>query len=383
MKSRFFGIVVAFSSAISLLAQEGMPSSSQPSLMSNDPLSRAEARPSDSGGQVISLTGEIAAEDGAALQERMAVVLECSGSEHLRTMTDHSGSFDMTVRVGDSGTRIGESGQQSVSLQNWKECELYADAPGYQSERLRLFGSQGVGIVQVGTIWLHPLARKDGTPAISVISLAAPDKAKKAFEKGQEQEKKGKWAAARDYFKKAVEVYPRYALAWVELGRTQVQQNNFAEAQQAFHTATQQDPHYTEAYMQIAKVALHQNNWRELAEATGHIVELSPDSGPNYWFLNSAANLNLGEVSKAEKSATRAMRLDSSHKLPQLEYLYGMILARQKEYKDAIFHVQTYLQLAPHAADAADAQNKLAELQKRAELQKPAASQESQSAASK
>jgi Tetratricopeptide repeat len=375
MKLWFFGIVVLGFLPLNASAQVGLPSSSQPSSLGNDPLSRADARPSESGAQIISLVGKVAVEDGATVQDRTAVVLECSGSEHLRTTTDRSGDFDMTVTVGDAGS--GQPGQQPISVQNWNECELYADTSGYQSERLRLFGSQGVGIVQVGTIWLHPLTKSSGAPAISVISLAAPDTAKKAFEKGQEQEKKGKWAAARDYFKKAVEVYPRYSLAWVELGRTQLQQNNFAEAQQSFHTATQEDPHYIDAYVQIAKVALQKNDWRELADASEHIVELSPDSGPNYWFLNSAANLNLGDVSKAEKSATRAMHLDSNHKLPQLEYLYGMIRARQKEYKDAVFHVQTYLQLAPHAADAANAQSKLAE------LQKLAASQGSQTTASK
>jgi len=201
--------------------------------------------------------------------------------------------------------------------------------------------------------------------------LAAPDKAKKAFEQGREQEKKGKWAAACDNFKKAIEVYPRYALAWLELGRSQLKQNDITTAQQSFHQAIQEDPHFVEAYIQIASVAAENKEWKELADSTDRLVQLNPDSGPNFLFLNSAANFNLGNVEEAESSATRGLRLDPTHKLPQLEYLYGMILARRGDYNSAITHMQTYLQLSPHASDSQAAQNKLAELQKLAS-QKPA-----------
>lgn len=61
---------------------------------------------------------------------------------------------------------------------------------------------------------------------------------------------------------------------------------------------------------------------------------------------------------------TRGLRLDGRHQLPQLEYLYGLILARRGDYNSAIFHMENYLRLSPHATDAGDAQNKVAELQK-------------------
>src|SRR5438270_13902538 len=68
-------------------------------------------------------------------------------------------------------------------------------------------------------------APSEGTFTVSVTSLAAPDKAKKALEKGVQEERKGKWESARDYFTSAIKMYPRYALAWLALGRFQVRQN--------------------------------------------------------------------------------------------------------------------------------------------------------------
>jgi cytochrome c-type biogenesis protein CcmH/NrfG len=373
MKSRLLAGAVLIFSSLSLLSQVAMRDAA-PLAASSVTTTATQTRMGESIPQMVSLAGKVVVEGGVSLDERPTIVLECAGSERSRVSADRSGDFDMTLNIAsdDSSAHVTQGTQGTVASNNWNECELYADAPGYQSERVRMFGAGGIGIVQVGTIFLHPMARQSAAPAISVVSLAAPDKAKKAFEKGQEQKKKGKLAAACEYFTKAVQAYPRYALAWFELGRTQLQQNNFAEAQQSFHQATQQDPHYLEAYVEIAKVAVQKNEWKELADATGHIVDLSPDSSANFWFLNSAANYNLGDVSAAEKSATHGMRLDPNHKVPQLEYLYAMILAHRGEYKDAIFHMQNYLRLAPHAHDAQDAQSKLAEIQKLANSQQSA-----------
>lgn len=346
---------------------------SQASLNASSPTLADQARTSQST-QRVTLMGKVTSEDGSAIADTATVILQCGGAERARAVADRTGDFAISVTLlqADPGSQfIQQQGMGSISVQNWNECELLGDAPGYRSQALRIFGEPTTGLVKVGTVIMHPLAKGQVGAAVSVASLAAPDKAKKAFEKGQEQERKGKWAAACDNFKKAVEVYPRYALAWLELGRSQLKQNDIATAQQSFHQATQEDPRFVEAYVQIASVAVENKEWKELADATDHLVQLSPDSGPNFFFLNSAANFNLGNVDQAESSVTRGLRLDPSHKLPQLEYLYGMILARRGDYNSAISHMRTYLQLSPHASDSQNAQSKLAELQKLAS-EKPA-----------
>ena len=349
MKSRFLSATLVVIFPTFLLSQMGLNQSL--------PTMADQARTSQSS-QRVSLLGKVTSEDGSPPADTTTVILQCGGAERARAVADRTGDFAISVSLvqADPGLRAEQLQAGSISTQNWNECELYGDAPRYNSQALRIFGEPTTGMVKVGTLIMHPLAqRRPEGFAVSAISLAAPDKAKKAFEKGQEQEKKGKWAAACDYFKKAVEAYPRYALAWLELGRTQLKQNDFATAQQSFHQATEQDPRFVEAYVQIASVAVANKQWKELADATDHIVQLSPDSGPNFFFLNSAANFNLGNVSQAENSATRGLRLDSAHKLPQLEYLYGMILARRGDYNSAIVHMQTYLRLSPHASDSQDA----------------------------
>ena len=160
--------------------------------------------------------------------------------------------------------------------------------------------------------------------------MAAPEKARKALPKGQEEERKGKLQAACDYFKKAVGIYPRYALAWLELGRFQARQSSFTDAQESFRQAVTSDSNLAAGYVDFAIVSAQQKNWQAMAEMTDTLVQRFPDSSPVYWFLNSAAYYHLGRMKEAQTSITRALRLDPRHQLPQLEYLYGLILDQTK-----------------------------------------------------
>ncbi|SRR5581483_5545931 len=203
---------------------------------------------------------------------------------------------------------------------------------------------------------------------VSVSSLAAPDKARKAFEKAEEEARKGKWQAASDYFKKAIEVYPKYAIAWLELGRVQTQQSSFAEAQNCFRQAVAQDSKLLDAYVELSYVAARQQNWTELAEASDHLIQLAPGSSPEYWFMNATAYYNLGKLDQAEASVTRGLQLDPRHEVPQMEYVYGLILGSKKDYKGAAEHMSTYLRLAPNAENYEVAKNLLAGYVYRAQL---------------
>lgn len=312
---------------------------------------------------VTVLIGKVVSEEGFALPGSVTIVLLCDNDERARSHSDGKGTFSLTLAVGDAAPGLGSlrgatGGVSSFSL---ADCELYGELSGYRSEHIRVSAGTDGGIIQVGVITLHPISPETAF-SISVTSLAAPEKAKTALEKGREQARKGKWASAAAYFKRAVEVYPRFAMAWVELGRTQVRQNSFAEAQDSFQHSVEQDSRFVEGYIGLAYVALQQDQWKELADTTEHMVEFAPDSG-RFWFLNALASFNLGNTKQAEVSIGRGFRLDPQHQIPDMEYLYGLILARHQDYGAAIEHVSAYLRLAPHAGNAEQARAALAQWQ--------------------
>src|SRR5207237_2923252 len=92
--------------------------------------------------------------------------------------------------------------------------------------------------------------------AISDSTVAARGKAAKQYEKGRDDEKKGKWSAAQAEFSKAVEVYPKYAVAWLELGRTQLQMNDPAAAKASFQQSLAADPKFISPGEELAQLAL-------------------------------------------------------------------------------------------------------------------------------
>ena len=318
------------------------------------------------------LNGKLVAE-GSSLSEPANVLLECGNQVRAHEYSDTKGNFTLRVYITDQ-SGPGTKQQESVlSRQDWMDCELYADIPGYRSERLRLTEKPARGSVDVGSIALHSMANDPALSAdprftVSVVSLAAPDKARKAFAKGEQEARKGKWESACDYFRKAIQVYPRYALAWLELGRVQAREKSFVEAQESFRQAVTQDSKLTDGYVELARVAAQQQNWKELADVSDRLVQASPDSSPEYWFLNSAAYYNLGNLKQAESSITRGLRMDIRHQITQMEYLYGLILGSKKDYKSAVDRISNYLRLAPNSKDAQAARQTLADYQQRAQL---------------
>jgi tetratricopeptide (TPR) repeat protein len=316
--------------------------------------------------QVV-LSGKVITSDGSVLSQPAMVIMDCgSNQSRIETPSDSKGEFILSVKLLPNEFASASPQSNTVHAQDWQNCELSAEVPGYTTDHVRLFGNSGSGMVDAGHIMLHPASRAEGS-TVSVTSLAAPEKAKAAFEKGQEQEKKGKWSSAIEYFRKAISSYPRYALAWLELGRVQVKTNDFVEAKNSFRQSVAQDSKLPDGYSELARLGVQEKQWKEVVEATNHLVQLLPDEA-QYWFLNSAAQFNIGNTAQAESSIQRAIALDTKHLVPQLEYLYSLILARKQEYQAASDHVNAYLRLSPEGKDAPAARLALAEFQKRAQL---------------
>jgi Flp pilus assembly protein TadD len=322
---------------------------------------------------VTVLNGRVQAE-GSSLPEPANVLLACDNQVRAETYSDKKGNFSFTIYLANQSSASSmATARAAISTGQWMGCELYAEIPGYFSEHLRLSERPRPGNVDVGTIPLHTVpsdARSSGDPrfTVSVTSLAAPEKARKAFSKGEQEVRKGKFQAACDYFKQAVATYPRYALAWLELGRVQARENSFVDAEASFRQAVTQDSKLTDGYVELARVAAQQQNWKAVADASDNLVQLSPDSSPEYWFLNAAAYYNLGDMKQAESSITHAIRLDIRHQVVQTEYLYGLILGSKKDYKSASEHISNYLRGAPNSKDAATARKALDVYQQRSQM---------------
>jgi len=340
-----------------------------------------------SGARALFLSGKVAVEDGTPLTDPAMIQTHCQGRIHTEGYTDSKGNFSFQIGSKDTNgastdqamdsapSMISSSPSSSSSMSNGgsrtpngtgngdlRDCQLQAVLAGFQSHVVELANHLGDFQVDVGTIKLHRLSQVDGF-TVSATSAAAPNNAKKEFEKGRELAKKQKWDAALENYQKATEAYPKYAVAWYELGNVQLQRNDPAAAREAFHKSVNADPKFVSPYFALTQMAAHDKNWQEVHEMSSEVLKLNPVSFPQYWMFNSAANYYMLHYDVAEQSAARGLEVDSNHKFPQLEHLMGMILAQKHDYTGASEHLKNYLQLAPSAADAAAVQKQLSEYQ--------------------
>jgi len=320
---------------------------------------------------MIFLTGKVVIDDGSALTESVSIQTVCKGQKRTETHTDSHGNFSFQIG-GSSGVSndIGfdaDTSSRSVAggrpdRRDLRDCDLQASFAGFTSDSIPLEGRfSGYENADVGRIVLHRLAHVEGF-TISATSAQAPGAARKALEKGQEQQKKGKWDDAQKSLEKAVTIYPKFAVAWFELGRVQLQKNDPASARKSFQQSLAADSKYVSPYHGLTQIAQREQNWQELIQISEKLLALNPVSFPDAWLSNALGHYCLQHLAAAEKSARRGLELDTEHHVPKLEYLLGLILVKKPDYDGATQHLRVFLSLATKPVDITEGQKQLDEI---------------------
>jgi len=163
------------------------------------------------------------------------------------------------------------------------------------------------------------------------------------------------------------------------LGTVLQKENQNDTARAAYTHATTIDSKFLPPYLSLASMAYEAEDWTRVlnltnqlldldplkyAKVTGYILDLDALDYAEAYFYNSAANYKLNKIEEAEKSGLKAELLDVRPRFPQLHLLLAEIFARKNYYAAAISETKIYLELAPHAKDADQVRDRLAELQK-------------------
>jgi tetratricopeptide (TPR) repeat protein len=295
------------------------------------------------------------------------IVTDASDAGTGRDRASSSGGFGSSQSAG-GGSALAPDPFASRMM----NCELRANVPGFTSDTVDLFNRRTADNPDVGLIVLHRMAGIEGS-SISVTSMMAPKAAKKAYEHGLQSLLKSKRDDAAKDFEKAVAVYPQYAEAWVNLGKLRIEQQAIEPARAALKKAIESDPKLVTPYMELGLLAAKDANWEESGKYLDKAVELDPVDFPQGWYADAVANFNLGKYDAAEKGARAAVKLDPRHVNPRSCYLLGLVLTEKHDYAGAAAELITYIKLAPHAPDLAQARARLGELEKLTDVTKQAA----------
>jgi tetratricopeptide (TPR) repeat protein len=239
-------------------------------------------------------------------------------------------------------------------------CDLRAQLPGYRSTIVRVKEVLQPGHNDLGTIVVYPIERVQGT-TVSVTGLLAPKDVKKSLERAKKAVEKKKLKEAEAHLKSAVQAYPEYGEAWFELGQLYKQQYRDEEARNAYMRAIETDELYVRPYIGLSWLSSIEQNWQEAAAFTGRAIHLDPITFPEVYFLNALANLNLGKIDIAEKSARQYQRLDPWYRFPMVFLILSNVCAMRDDDAGSIEEMHNYLKYAPDAADAEEIRSILKE----------------------
>jgi tetratricopeptide (TPR) repeat protein len=307
--------------------------------------------------------GKVAMDTGMAPPTPVAVLRICNGSARRETMTSSDGSFsfmldnrpnDMLPDASDDTQGFGPdslssrsnpltTGQRSQDL-TINDCELRAGLAGYSSSAIRLDPSMNNS--NVGVIVLHYRGKK-AEGMVSVAALEVPAKARKEYEKGSESLEKGNLPEAEKSLRKAIDLYPKFAEAWLRLGDLELRRKNADGASADYQEAINADPNFTLPYIRLASLLAQAQNWEQTRQVTDRVISLDPVNYPLAYYLNAIANMNLKRMAQAETSALRAETLDKQHIEPRVELLLATIYVAKGSYSSAAEHYRAYLKLVP------------------------------------
>ncbi len=163
---------------------------------------------------------------------------------------------------------------------------------------------------------------------------------------------------------------------------------NLEEAHRAIDRARELDPLNPQMYRQLSAVlgqqgrndeadlammqanaitSLQEGNWQNAADASGRALQVDSADYPSAFYLNAMANLRLGNLGVAEKSARQAMVLDTAHRNPRIGYVLGLVLAQKQEYTLAVDLLNEYLREMPEAPDSGTVRKQIRDIENSAQ----------------
>lgn len=309
------------------------------------------------------LLGKLVLEGESLPWEPMLVAVDCKGTTVNLTQTDLHGRFVIRFVDNQGIEKIPQDAQRQMETK-YEGCVVRAALTGFHSSEKTIKVNNFRDEPDLGTITLSPEGRGSGME-VSLTTKSAPAQAVKAYEKAR-----GDWleqnpSGAQKNLQKAVQDYPQFAEAWLQLGKMR-EDGDRQGARDAFAKALAADPNFVLPYEQLAGMATQEQKWQEALSNTGKALALDPSGTPQVWYYDALAKVQLGKTNQAQVSAEKALAIDPRHTVPNTEQLLAVVLARKGDYAGAIAHLKNCLTYTPNGDGADLIKQQIAQLEKKA-----------------
>ena len=172
-----------------------------------------------------------------------------------------------------------------------------------------------------------------GRTQVAVDELAVPRKAREEAERAHDKRRKGKPEEALKHLRKAIEIHPRFARAYVQVGTILRETGRIAEAEQAFQKAVEMGPDNIGARKNLGYFYLATNRPDAAVVQLAEAARLEPTDVGAKAFLGDAL-FKTGRYPEAETTLKTALVLDP--RCYPAAYRLSALYAGQRKFPEAI-----------------------------------------------
>jgi Tfp pilus assembly protein PilF len=227
-----------------------------------------------------------------------------------------------------------------------KDYTLLVTADGYQPATQDVDLRYGDQLFV--TIRLTPLDHKlkeDRGTVTSVEDLKVPAHAKRQYIKGDRAFKAQNYSAAKRFFEQAVQEYPCYAQAQLELATVLITTKQTAHAETALKKAIQCVPTYLDAYVELSQLFNAEKRYDETSKLLQPAIEHSPDT----WQLRYQMGVAHYGMKQYETAERDFLVVRSLNRTPPsiLRIKLADVYLKKSDFSKAYAEMQSYLREQP------------------------------------
>jgi Tfp pilus assembly protein PilF len=234
------------------------------------------------------LEGKVITPSGTQPTTPVRVRLTFNGRPIHETFTDLSGRF--TFPGLKSGTyQLTAEGDELT----FETTSVTADIPA--------FGPAGQGFTQ--DIQLRPIIHKpnSGAGVVNAFTQNVPAAARQALEAGLKSAEEGKAPEAIESLRKAIEIFPKYFDAHLQLGNVFLKTDRLQEAIAELDKAREINPNDERAYQSFGLLLMKQRNYAVAVAVFAEAARLNPENPVNA-VMRATALIHQAAGSEAERS---------------------------------------------------------------------------------
>ena len=204
---------------------------------------------------------------------------------------------------------------------------------------------------------------EQGESSVSKAELAIPAHARKESDRAIKAMSEQDWSKALQHLRRAIEIYPQYAMVYNNLGAVYGRLNDRQHEREAFQKAIEVDSHFAPGYVNLAKLSLQEQD-PSRAETLLEKANQAERNNPETMTLLAQAQL-LNKHYDAAVQTSREVHAMPHQNLAVIHYIAARAMERSNHPQDAVVELQTFLAEEPKGARADHVREEISQLQQK------------------